>query len=222
LDANALNAVPGAPGTSAVISVLVVGSEQCILEALGQALSRKADMDVFVALSVEQAEEMIQAQDSFDVVLLNFGELRARGLEALQALIKANGRGVAIIAGSLPSPFVEQALRSGAMGYLPTTLNLSAFEIAIRFLASGDQFLPWQYTHQRRIKNKRLVLSETEYLILSCLCEGLTNRDISTVLGIEILKLKRFVSEIFVKIGVENRTQAMLRAVRDNLLSAYT
>jgi two-component system, NarL family, nitrate/nitrite response regulator NarL len=221
LEAVSLNAVPAAQGTQAVISILLVGSDQCILEALGQALSRKPDMQVLVALTVAQAQEMIRAHGSFDVVLLNFGDRYARGLEALQALIKANGRGVGVLAGPLPAPIVEHALALGAMGYLPTTLQLSAFEIAIRFLASGDQFLPWQHIHQRR-SHKIQKLKETEYLILSCLCEGLPNKDISAVLGIELPKLKPIIHTIFLKIGVENRTQAMVRAVQDDLLSGYT
>ena len=116
-----------------------------------------------------------------------------------------------------------RAFDAGANGYLYRTVTGPEFFSALERVAQGDSL--WTGADQRRLssyrRDGRIVvgnfapLTPREQEILQLLTLGLTNRDISQSLSISHETVKEHVQHILQKIGVSDRTQAAVWAVRN-------
>jgi two-component system, NarL family, nitrate/nitrite response regulator NarL len=200
-------------------SILLVGPNSYVVESIAVAIARISYYNVSTARSVEMALQIINARGRFNVVLYEYGPGSATGLESLLKLIKGNGGGVAFFSRPLPKPFLDRAVAIGAAGYLPTTMALQSFLNAVCFIAMGEKYLPPKYTIRRETFSTKDRFDELDYMILSCLCEGLDNTRVCAIVGQDMLKVKRRVSLLLKKFGVKSRTQLMLIARSEDLLS---
>lgn len=113
----------------------------------------------------------------------------------------------------------------GASAFLQKTFDQKTLLSAIRCVASGNMF--WTRNHLRRITGvlttPRLEadidapLTPREMDVLRGLASGYTNRGIALDLGISYETVKEHVQHVLAKIGVGNRTQAAIWAVRNEL-----
>jgi two-component system, NarL family, nitrate/nitrite response regulator NarL len=197
------------------ISVILVGAQGSVLEAIDCALSRQPGLQVTLTHAPEQAGQMISRRGPFDVVLLDYSAFPNGGLDALQMLIEANGRGVAIL-GHLSRPVVDLVIGLGTVSYLPTTMSLKSFVNTIRFVAAGEVFLPRDCLVRQGAESKP-GLTLREYKVLLLLSTGRSDLDIGALINIPVSTVKMINKSIFFKLGVKNRTQAALVAHRDRL-----
>lgn len=113
---------------------------------------------------------------------------------------------------------VLAAIRAGARGYVPTSLDRAAALEAIRFVLAGGTFVPAgalaKDTNGAAVGPSRLTgtpqLSPRELEIASCLREGKPNKLIAYELAISESTVKVFVRRILAKLGVTNRTEAAI------------
>lgn len=195
------------------ISVLVVDDHLLLAETIVLALSQDPAFAVDSAPDLDAAVDLIARQGRYDVVLLDYSLPGSDGMTGVERMIAANGKGVVIFSGVAPLPVVERALAVGAMGFIPKTLPLKTVESAVRMIAAGEVFVPYNYVQQvLHQDNQPGNLKPREMQVLRMLCEGAQNKEIAHVLGLSEVIVKADVKAICRKLGVRNRTEAALMA----------
>jgi DNA-binding NarL/FixJ family response regulator len=157
-----------------------------------------------------------------DVVLLDLRMPGSDGVDALRGLREGGNRARVLVITSFPEPAaVLPAMRAGAAGYVYKDVDPPALAAAIRAVHAGHVLLhpdvarllaagPPQPAGARLTARERDVLAE--------LARGRSNREIARALGLAEKTVKTHVSAVLMKLGVQDRTQAALHAVRTGLV----
>jgi DNA-binding NarL/FixJ family response regulator len=160
-----------------------------------------------------------------DVVLLDVRMPNGDGLECL-ARIKLDFPKINVVMfSSFDNPtYIARSVALGASGYLLKSAGRAAITAAVRKAASGESL--WSKEVLRRVsgplasqsgENAEIPLTNRESEVLKQVALGLTNKEIGQALGIGYETVKEHVQHILKKIGVRDRTQAAVWAVRKNL-----
>ena len=209
-----------------MINVLIADDHSMIREGLKQLL--ELDGDIKVIGEAGNGEVCLRLIDSLrpDVVLLDINMPEMNGLEVLE---KLRGRGskqkVLILTIHNEIEYLMKAIEIGVSGYLLKDSESAILKKAIYAVYSGENYIDATMTHllkeqrylkdlQREARSKDKLLSTREIEVLCALAEGLYNKEIASKLQISEKTVKNHVSNIFKKIGVSDRTQAAVYAIR--------
>lgn len=167
-----------------------------------------------------------------DVVLLDLRMPRFDGLWTLEQLRQRNvDVPVLVLTTFNDDELVLDALRGGARGYLLKDVTLDQLKEAVRTLAEGGTLIAPSITDRllRTIRSGPSPVSadappiseltEREVEVLRLVAEGYSNREIADVLYLAEGTVKNHVSTILLKLGVRDRTKAVLRALHEGLMS---
>jgi NarL family two-component system response regulator LiaR len=118
--------------------------------------------------------------------------------------------------------YVHAAIQAGAMGYLMKDISVETLVAAIHDVMRGKSTLAPEATQAlvnvtQHPPREHYDLTPRERQILDLLVQGLTNREIAHELSVSLSTVKRYVSEIFYKINVSNRSEAVARVLRQKL-----
>lgn len=200
-------------------TVLLIGDHSLVAETLQIAFDLDGNLDFFTAQTIEEGVELIADRGRFDVVLLDFDMPGLSGLEGLQIVLQANGGNVALFTGVAGRAAIERAIAAGASGFIPKTIPLKTLKHAINFIADGEVFVPARFSHGHETEtNEDLGFKKREIQVLGLLGEGHPNKEIGRVLDLPESTVKSDVKAICRKLGVQNRTQAILEAKRRGML----
>lgn len=185
---------------------------------------------VEVTMEAADGEDALDrlATDPVDVLLLDLRMPRASGLEVLRAL--GAGRDAPAPAVIVLTTFQDdaelfEALRLGARGYLLKDVALERLVAAIEAVHGGGTFIQPALTERMvqglalpggREPLEALTVRETE--VLRLMTAGFTNREIGDALGMAEGTVKNHVSSILGKLGVKDRTRAVLTAIENGLV----
>ncbi len=174
------------------------------------------EANVIAVNSAEEGLEIMLPGRQIDVVLLDFGLPGINGVEAVVAL-KRRLPAVSIIVLSATEDRreVEAALRGGAAAFVSKAVSINVIaDIVTKVLNGEDVATAWITAHGSHAvasdATSNLTPREHETLVL--LCQGLSNKEIGLRLGLAEVTVKMNVSRVFRKLGVINRTQAVLTA----------
>lgn len=191
-------------------------------------LSTQPDMTVVGEAAT--AEEALYLVDSLrpDVVLMDIVLPNLSGIEAVQAINECYPEiSVIILSAFVDTSKVVQAIQAGAAGYLMKDVDPQELAAAIQATRQGKLYLHPEAA--RRLAEAMRpdpdqheptpdVLTERELEVLQLVTHGLSNQEISVQLNITLKTVKAHVSSILQKLGVENRVQAALYALRHHLV----
>lgn len=218
-----------------MIRLVLVEDQALIRRALAEMFQLTSDIQVVAQADngPEALELMRRGSLNADIVLLDIRLPGMHGVEVLETLIREN---VTLPPVLLLTTFDDDALllrgiRAGAKGYLLKAVTFEDLCGAIREVASGGtMILPALTDRVKRVLQsaalstspadpvllERLTARETE--ILRLLAGGFSNREISEAFGLGEGTVRNHVSEILGKLGVRDRTRAVLRAIELGLL----
>ncbi|MBY6201031.1 response regulator transcription factor [Maritalea mobilis] len=200
-------------------SVLIVDDHVLVTETLGDFLIKEEGFHVDVAMNVRVAEELIAQADHYDVILVDYEGPGMTGLNGLKTLLQANKGAVALFSGVANDTVVERAIRAGASGFIPKSLPPKMLGHAIRIIADGQIFLSSDFILRRSSDSDiPFDLKVREQRVLALLCEGLQNKEIGSELGVEETTVKMDVKSICRKMGVRNRTEAVIMAIKKEMI----
>lgn len=169
-----------------------------------------------------------------DVVLLDLLMPRLDGLGVLAALDQNGAAGtgagegpppaVLVLTSSADDEHLVQAIRSGALSYLPKTAGVDQVIDAVRAAARGESVLQPSTTARllRELRKPaadplaRLTPRETD--VLKGIAQGRSNREIARALTVSEETVKSHVSAILAKLGLADRTQAAIFALQRHLV----
>lgn len=209
-----------------MVNVVLVDDHSMVREGLRQLLELDGDIKVVgEAGNGETCLELIE-QLHPDVVLLDINMPQMSGLEVLEKL-RAKGvkQKVLILTIHNEVEYLMRAVEIGVSGYLLKDSESSVLKEAIHAVNAGENYIDPAMTPllkeqkylmelQKEARNKEKLLSGREIEVLCALAEGLYNKEIASKLQISEKTVKNHVSNIFKKIGVSDRTQAAVYAIR--------
>jgi DNA-binding NarL/FixJ family response regulator len=215
-----------------VIRVFLVEDQTLVREGIRSLLA--LDSEIVIAGEAADGDEAAASipRTGADVVLLDMRLPRRSGLEVLRALSEAGALPPTIILTTFDDDeLLLQGLQAGAKGYLLKDVSLAELVRAIRDVAAGG-------TAVHPIATERVVrgldagpdpafprlepadpLTERELEVLRLMTGGYSNREIARALRVAEGTVKNHVSSILSKLGVRDRTRAVLQAVRAGYLA---
>lgn len=200
------------------VNVLIVDDHSLLCDTLCEALNKDSGLSVSSINEVDSAAAQILKHGRYDVVLADYDGPGMDGLDGMGKLLKANGGSVALFSGVVGWHVVERAIKLGASGFIPKTLPLKTFRHAISFIAEGERYLPANFMlDQSRQAPRKYGLKPRELSIISLLCEGLQNKEISNMLEIDETIVKMDIKNTCRKMNVRNRTEIVVKAIRESI-----
>jgi len=208
------------------IRILVADDEEIIRVGL-KALVEGSGIEVTgEATSGEELLEKIRS-GQFDVALVDVRMEPLDGLAAIQRLQLEGPSIPVIVFSAIENPnYVARALALGAAGFILKSENRERWIEVIQKASTGES--TWSREELRRITGAASIprqsndidvpLTQREGDVLRLLASGLTNREISQQLQISYETVKEHVQHILRKVGVVDRTQAAVWAVRRKLV----
>jgi DNA-binding NarL/FixJ family response regulator len=204
------------------IRILVVDDHRVVREGLRSFLDLQDDLEV-VGEAADGDEAVARAEELRpDVILLDLRMPGADGVAALRGLAERGNRARVLVITSFTEPAaVLPAVRSGAAGYVYKDVDPPALAAAIRSVHLGHTLLHPEVARLLAAGDAGADparLTPRERQVLAEVGRGRSNREIARALGLAEKTVKAHVSAILAKLGVHDRTQAAVYAVRAGLV----
>ena len=211
--------------------VLIADDHGIIAEGIRLYLQRDGIDVLGVAHTGRETIELVQALKP-DVALLDIRMPDMDGLQALAA-IKDGGypTAVIILTGFVRIEYLTRAITLGAAGFLSKDVDPERIPYAIKAVSSGDSIIDREVlqeaiqefnfaTDSERPEPASTIqpLTKQELRVLKLIGEGLNNESIAQMLSVSRNTVKAHVSKILSKLGLPDRTQAAIWAVRRGLV----
>lgn len=211
------------------IRVLLCDDHTIVRDGLRNLLNAEPDLEV-----IGEATDGLQALNLVGelephVLLLDINMPNLGGMETLERLHKQDPRlRVLILTMFNQEEYLFRTIRAGACGYLLKDSPVTEVIEAIRTVMRGGSVIPPHLTerlfayHREQEHPEETVaqeqLSPREMEVLTTLVQGLSNKDIAKQLFITETTVKLHISNLYRKLGVKSRSQAIMLAVREKLV----
>ncbi len=200
------------------IRVLLVDDHIVVRMGLSLGINNQPDMQV-----IAQAQNGDDALTAFrqhrpDVVVLDLRMPKRNGIETIVQLRREFGTvHILVLSSFAGGDEISAALEAGARGFVGKEAPLAELLDAIRRVHAGEQVLP----HELGIRLASRIasqLSARELEVLRLIGKGCSNKDIGAALGLAEATVKAHVTGILSKLGVADRVQATLAAIKRGLI----
>jgi DNA-binding NarL/FixJ family response regulator len=210
------------------IRVLIVDDHTLFRQGVREMLEQEADLEV-VGEAATGREALDQARALMpDVVLMDIKMPDLDGVTASRTLHREMPHiGIIFVTSLEENEYVLKGLQAGGRGYILKDADLETMLRAVRAVAHGESLLGptiaqkvmRQFTSLTQKQFPLLdELTPRELEVLTLVAEGLGNKEIAAGLAISEKTVKNHISNIFSKLHVYDRTQAMLYAIRAGLV----
>ncbi len=215
-----------------ITRIVVADDQQVVREGFAALLNSQPDFTVVGTAS--DGTEAVRTCDEQrpDIVLMDIRMPETDGIEATKQLTaRPNAPRILILTTFDLDEYVYDALRAGASGFLLKDVTAERLFDAVRVIAAGDALLApsitrrliGDFARQHRnpgVGSSRLAeLTPRETEVLQLLAEGLSNPEIATRLVVTDETIKTHVSRILRKLGLRDRTQAVITAYETGLVT---
>ncbi len=212
------------------IRLLVVDDHPAFRFGLVALLQQEPDFEV--AGEAGNGIEAIEKACSLnpDVILMDISLPKKNGLEAIAEIRSCDPKSKIIIFSSFSDgDQILTAIKAGAIGYLVKDSSPQEVFLAIRAAYQGKPTLSarielslFQQIHNNKVQTQPVeALTARELEILRWLSMGLTNAEIAEKASITEGTVRGHVSTLIHKLGLENRAQAVIYAIRKGLVNIY-
>lgn len=213
------------------IKLVIADDHSMIREGLKQLLELEGQFKVIAEASdgVECLE--ILSKEAPDVLLLDINMPNKNGLDVLKELNQSGNRKIKVLVLTVHNEveYLIKAVELGVDGYVLKDSESSELKKAIMTILNGETYIqpdliPMLNAKMISMENdydKIDSLTKRELDVLKNLAIGMYNKEIATNLEISERTVKNHVSNIFKKIGVSDRTQAAVFAIRNNLIDIH-
>jgi len=188
---------------------------------LGVAAIVNDQPDMAVVAQVGTGEEAVELyrRHKPHVTLMDLRLPGISGAEAIRAIRKENPRARFVVLTTYEGDEdVHQALEAGAQGYLVKGMSPEALVDALRRVHAGNRVLPPPVARRLEARTPNSDLSPREHEVLALIAQGRNNKDIASALGITEGTVKCHVTMILNRLGVSDRTQAVVAAIQRGIV----
>jgi len=200
-------------GGAGVITVLLVDDHPVVRQGL-RALLEVQD-GIVVAGEAGDGPTAVSLATSLrpDIVLL---DLKLPGMDGIAVLesLRSSGLRVLVLTSATEPAAAARAVRAGAAGVLYKDIDPDALVRAIRSVRDGNVLLAPEALGSLVRGSRADTLTAREREVLALIADGRSNREIARLLRLSEKTVKAHVSSVLAKLGVQDRTQAAVYAVR--------
>jgi DNA-binding NarL/FixJ family response regulator len=211
--------------------IMLVDDHPLLRQALRYVLEKQRDFEVIAEASDGEEAVKLATRLNPDVVIMDISMPKLNGLEATRQ-IKANCPmiGILVLTVHDDNEHILSILQAGAGGYLTKSVYGDEVINTIRALTSGETVLsppvsqqilkyafqhitkPWSLDASDKLTNRELE-------ILRLLAKGISNKDIALRMGLSLRTVKGYVGDLFLKLNVASRTEAVIVSLRKGILT---
>jgi two-component system nitrate/nitrite response regulator NarL len=220
------------------LKVLVIDDHPLVQEGVSAALESLADdVTVMAARDAEQGLAMAAENPDLDLVLLDLALPGMSGFNLIGKLHERLPSLPVVVLSALEEPEnVRHAINAGAMGFVPKSAATRVLIEVLQQVLEGNVTVPLGLQSSGPPISHALpgasgdgaaanepdvaLLTLRQLEVLSRVCQGKTNKQIATELGLSEKTVKAHVTAIFKVLGVVNRTQAVLVARRVGMITS--
>lgn len=220
--------------TTQEINIVLIDDHKLFREGVKRILEFESTFNVVAEGDDGSAASKLVKENKPDVVLMDINMPDINGVQATADLVKYfPDTRVIILSIHDDESYVTHALKTGAQGYLLKEMDSDALIDAIKVVSEGGSYLHPKITHNLVQEYRQLakantrnaggaieyrkplhLLTKRECEILQLLADGKSNRGVSDTLYISEKTVKNHVSNILQKMGCNDRTQAVVQAIR--------
>jgi DNA-binding NarL/FixJ family response regulator len=213
------------------IRVLIADDEALVRRGFTMILDAEPDLEVVGEAADGHAAVELATNIEADVVLMDIRMPGMDGIEATRRIVAADGPKVIVVTTFGVDEHVFAALRAGASGFLLKNTPPEQLAEAVRVVSRGDALIAPEVTRSlieafartpdsstpapAQLRNT-LTLREIE--VLTLLARGVSNAEIADTLFVSEATVKTHVSHILTKLGLRDRTQAVVLAFESGLV----
>lgn len=222
--------------TKSVIKVVLIDDHKLFREGVKRVLGFESSFEVVAEGDDGDVAIELVEQYKPDVVLMDINMPNMNGIEATRELLENYPElKVVILSIHDDENYVTHALKTGAQGYLLKEMDTESLMEAIKVVYNGGAYLHPKVTNNLVEEYRRLsidseesdetliaepvkplhILTKRECEVLQLLTDGKSNRDIAQILTISEKTVKNHVSNILQKMNVNDRTNAVVTAIRN-------
>lgn len=208
------------------IKIVIIDDHKMVREGLQQLLELDGEIEV-----VGQAGDGIEGINLIkkvnpDVALLDINMPNLNGIETLERLkrLKTSTK-ILILTIHNEIEYLLKAVNLGVDGYILKDSECSTLKTAINTVYNGNSYIQpslspllKKYFKKNNEPKKNYGLSPREMDVLKLMYTGLVFREIADILDISEKTVKNHVAHIYKKMDVKDRTQAVVLAIKDNIL----
>jgi DNA-binding NarL/FixJ family response regulator len=202
------------------IRILIVDDHAMVRFALAEAIAGEPDL-----LLVAEADNGANGLELYrkhqpDVMTMDFQLPGGDGAEST-ARVREEFPDARIVILSVfeGEETIWRAVQAGARGYVPKSAEIAEVLDAIRALAAGREYFPPAIAARLAARRTRETLSPRELQVLRAIVAGCSNKEISSSLGLSEAAVKLYISNTLAKLGVADRTQAAIQAIRRGIVN---
>jgi DNA-binding NarL/FixJ family response regulator len=203
------------------IRILIVDDHPIVRAGLATLLETNTGFQL--AGSVDGGEAALAFLKRFpvDIVLLDLRMPKISGLEVLPSILAIEPAPKVIILSSFDfEEDIYLAAKAGAQGYMMKDATRAEILGAIRSVAGGRLHFPQSIAARIAEREARVGLSPRELEVLDMIAKGLSNKEVARVLQISQFTVRNHVKHIFEKLAATDRTEAVLIAMQQGVISA--
>jgi DNA-binding NarL/FixJ family response regulator len=215
--------------SSTPIRLLIVDDHAILRQGISLMVNEENDFEIVGEAGNGKAALMLAMELQPDIVLLDIFLGTSNGLDIAKQLLRScPDTRIVLFSGFDDEDFLFEAVRIGVHGFLKKTLSIDDLVSALRAVKQGERVLgePRAITkvleefHQlTRVHNRLLFkLNTTEIELVRLASEGCTNREIGSKLYWSEVQVKRKMQDIYKKLEVTDRAQAVAEAMRHGLI----
>ena len=208
---------------AAGLRFLVADDHPLFRGALRQALTGVGgNPEILEAGDFESAKKVAELNDDLDLVLLDLAMPGASGLSALVGMRGLQSAvPVIVVSASDDAETIRRSLDLGASGFISKSSSMEEIRNAVEAVLAGEIWTPAsvelgveQDPEISDLIARLQTLTPQQTRVLSMLAEGLLNKQIAYELNVSEATIKAHVSAVLQKLGVDSRTQAVIRLSR--------
>jgi len=227
-------------GVAMKIKVLVVDDHPLFLDAILYTLKRLSDeVDVLDANHIDQALRLAESNSDLDLMLIDLCMPSSHGVTTIAHFAERfPSLPIVVISAFDENKVIEQVLAIGAMGFISKTANSEEIIAALQQVLQGHVYLPvttldrksfrTDFATAQLLADKRVTrnihhgLTPRQIEVIKYLAKGQTNKEIALAMDISESTIKIHLSDIYYKLGVNSRSQAILVATQLGILKSKT
>lgn len=204
---------------SGPIRILVVEDQYFFRLALRTTIDAQPEMTIVAETDKGSEALELCRRHQPDVVIMDLRLPGISGFDAIELIHREMpGIGVLVLSNYEGSEDVHRALASGALAYLTKDAGADLLVQAVLSVHAGKRFVPPPIGALLAERVPGLELTSRELDVLRLLAKGRSNREVGEQLGIAENTVRIHVSRILDKLGVTDRTQAVLLAIQRGLV----
>ncbi|CAH0542787.1 response regulator [Vibrio marisflavi] len=197
-------------------TIVIADDHPLFRNALFQSVNMAiGDANLLEADSLDALFSLVKAHEDTDLVLLDLKMPGANGMSGLiQLRADYPNLPVVVISANEEPSVVSQVKAHGAFGFIPKSSDIKSLIGALNQVLEGEPYFPdisSSYSQEHyELSQKIATLTPQQYKVLTMLSDGLLNKQIAYELNVSEATIKAHMTAIFRKLGVKNRTQAVI------------